>query len=104
MNTPTRLILKLLLVLVSIGTLEAKDQKPNIVLLYIDDWAWNGSSVAMHPDMPNSKMPVVRCPTSIAWLAREWYFKTPMDHRNAPLQEPASLRARLLLETVSRST
>lgn len=70
MNTPTRLILKLLLALVSIGTLEAKDQKPNIVLLYIDDWAWNGSSVAMHPDMPNSKMPVVQMP-NIDRLARE---------------------------------
>lgn len=47
-----------------------KPAKPNIVLLYIDDWAWNGSSVAMHPDMPNSRMPVVQMP-NLDRLARE---------------------------------
>jgi arylsulfatase A len=44
--------------------------KPNVVLLYIDDWAWNGSPVPMHPDMPNSKMPVVQMP-NVERLARE---------------------------------
>ena len=43
------------------GSLAAQD-KPNIVLLYIDDWAWNGSPVAMQDDMPNSRMPVVQMP------------------------------------------
>ena len=31
----------------AISALVAEGKKPNIVLLYIDDWAWNGSSVAM---------------------------------------------------------
>lgn len=48
----------------------ANAAKPNIVLLYIDDWAWNGSPVAMHPDMANSRMPVVEMP-NIERLARE---------------------------------
>jgi hypothetical protein len=39
-----------ILALASSG-LVAQETKPNIVLLYVDDWAWNGSSVAMHPDM-----------------------------------------------------
>jgi len=32
------------------------------VLLFIDDWAWNGSPVAMDDSMPNSRMPVLRMP------------------------------------------
>ena len=30
-------------------------EKPNIVLLFIDDWAWNGSPIAMDDSMPNSR-------------------------------------------------
>ena len=36
--------------------------KPNIVLLYIDDWAWNGTPVAMDDNMKNSAMPVLKMP------------------------------------------
>ncbi len=36
--------------------------KPNIVLLYIDDWAWNGTPVAMDDSMENSRMPVLQMP------------------------------------------
>ena len=32
--------------------------RPNIVMFYIDDWAWNGSPVAMDDTMENSLMPV----------------------------------------------
>jgi len=39
-------------------------ERPNIVLLYIDDWAWNGSSVPMDDSMKNSKMPVVQMPNA----------------------------------------
>ncbi len=52
------------------SSLVAQAQRPNIVLLYIDDWAWNGSPVAMHPEMPNSKMPIVQMP-NIERLARQ---------------------------------
>ena len=37
--------------------------KPNIVLLYIDDWAWNGTPVAMDDSMENSRMPVLQMPS-----------------------------------------
>jgi len=51
--------------------------RPNIVLLFIDDWAWNGSPVAMDDGMPNSRMPVLRMP-NVEKLARDG-----MKFRNA---------------------
>lgn len=36
--------------------------KPNILLLLSDDQAWNGLSVQMHPDMEESKNPLVQTP------------------------------------------
>ena len=39
-----------------------KTDRPNIVLLYIDDWAWNGSPVPMDSSMENSRMPVLQMP------------------------------------------
>ena len=55
----------------------AAAEKPNIVFLLIDDWAWNGSPVAMDESMPNSRMPVVRMP-NLERLARQG-----MKFRNA---------------------
>ena len=40
----------------------AEKQPPNIVLLFIDDWAWNGSPVPMDDAMENSRMPVLQMP------------------------------------------
>ena len=37
-------------------------EKPNIVMIFVDDWAWNGSPVAMHDSMDNSRMPVLQMP------------------------------------------
>ena len=51
--------------------------RPNIVLLYIDDWAWNGTPVGMDDRMPNSRMPVLRMP-SVERLAQQG-----MKFRNA---------------------
>ena len=45
-------------------------KKPNIVLLFIDDWAWNGSPIAMDDSMPNSCMPLLQMP-NVERLARE---------------------------------
>ncbi|QTN32079.1 sulfatase-like hydrolase/transferase [Akkermansiaceae bacterium] len=56
---------------------EGTPQKPNIVLLYIDDWAWNGTPVQMDDGMPNSRMPILRMP-NVEKLAREG-----MKFRNA---------------------
>jgi len=51
------------------GSLVAQDKplrqaqsRPNIVLLYIDDWAWNGSAIAMNESMENSFMPILEMP------------------------------------------
>jgi arylsulfatase A len=45
-------------------------EKPNIVLFFIDDWAWNGTPVQMVEGMENSRMPVLQMP-NIERLARE---------------------------------
>ena len=47
-----------------------ENAKPNIVLLLIDDWAWNGSPVPMDDRMDNSKMPLLQMP-NLERLARE---------------------------------
>lgn len=49
---------------------QTKSTKPNIVLLFIDDWAWNGTPVPMDDSLKNSRMPVVQMP-NIERLAKE---------------------------------
>lgn len=44
--------------------------KPNIVLFFIDDWAWNGTPVRMDDRMANSRMPILSMP-NVEQLARE---------------------------------
>jgi len=62
-STGRQISLKLLLLSFFILSLSAKAaEKPNILLFYIDDWAWNGSPVAMDDQMPNSRMPVIQMP------------------------------------------
>jgi hypothetical protein len=53
-----------------VGSCFAARHKPNIVLLYIDDWAWNGTPVAMDDAMANSRMPILQMP-KIERVARE---------------------------------
>ena len=36
--------------------------KPNIIFILADDQGWNGTSVQMHPDIPNSKSDFYRTP------------------------------------------
>ncbi|MEM6689642.1 MAG: sulfatase [Planctomycetota bacterium] len=50
---------------------------PNIVLFFIDDWAWNGSPVPMDNELANSRMPVVQMP-NVERLAKQG-----MKFRNA---------------------
>ncbi|QDT62477.1 Choline-sulfatase [Stieleria bergensis] len=45
-------------------------EKPNIVLLFIDDWAWNGTPIPMRDGMENSRMPILQMP-NVERLARE---------------------------------
>ena len=67
-------------------------EKPNIVMLFIDDWAWNGTPVTMDDAMPNSKMPVVKMP-NVEKLAREG-----MKFRNA-YASPQCSPSRVCLQT-----
>ena len=46
---------------VSMGVVEA-DERPNILFMMSDDQAWNGLSVAMHPDYEWSKSSIVETP------------------------------------------
>lgn len=39
------------------------DDRPNIVFMLSDDQNWNGTSVAMHPDVPFSKSDIVQTPS-----------------------------------------
>ena len=73
-----------------VGSLAAA--KPNIILIYIDDWAWNGSPVAMDDSMPNSKMPVLQMP-NVEKLA-----KAGMKFRNA-YGSPQCSPARVCVQT-----
>ena len=73
------------------GSLAAQT-KPNIVMLYIDDWAWNGTPVAMDDAMANSRMPVLRMP-NVQRLAREG-----MKFRNA-YGSPQCSPARVCIQT-----
>jgi arylsulfatase A len=68
-------------------------EKPNIVLLFIDDWAWNGSPIRMDDDRPNSQMPVAEMP-HLKRLAREG-----MKFRNAYSGAPQCSPSRVCLQT-----
>jgi len=37
-------------------------EKPNIVLMVIDDWAWYGSPVQMDKKTSSSRMPIIKMP------------------------------------------
>ena len=67
----------LIVLLLSTIAQAADDSKPNIVFLFIDDWAWNGSPIAMDDDMENSRMPILQMP-HLEQLARQG-----MKFRNA---------------------
>lgn len=67
----------LLSLIVAIGFLvgfaqaqEGNANRPNIILLFIDDWAWNGTPVPMADGEDNSRMPVLQMP-NVERLARE---------------------------------
>ena len=72
--------------------LKEQQARPNIVMFYIDDWAWNGSPVAMNDTMENSLMPVLHMP-NIQKLANEG-----MKFRNA-YGSPQCAPARVCVQT-----
>lgn len=66
--------------------------KPNIVLFYIEDWAWNGTPIRMDDSMENSAMPALSMP-NVEHLAREG-----MKFRNA-YASPQCSPARVCVQT-----
>ena len=75
---------------------DTSQSKPNIVLLFIDDWAWNGSPVPMDDAMENSRMPVLQMP-NVERLAREG-----MKFRNA-YASPQCSPSRVCVQTGTSS-
>ncbi|MEM8678342.1 MAG: sulfatase [Planctomycetota bacterium] len=53
-----------------LGTCAVADDRPNIVFLLADDQAWDGLSVAMHPDLDSSKSSLCETPV-LESLARQ---------------------------------
>lgn len=70
-----------------------KSSKPNIVMLFIDDWAWTGTSIQMDEGMPNSKMPLLLMP-NLDKLAGQG-----MKFRNAYSGAPQCSPSRVCLQT-----
>ncbi len=68
-------------------------EKPNIVLIFVDDWAWCGTPVRMDDKMPNSAMPVLRMPHL------EKMAKDGMRFRNAYSGAPQCSPSRVCLQT-----
>ena len=66
----SKFVIGLFVALTSCTQLAKAQDKPNIVLLFIDDWAWNGSPVPMLDGLENSRMPVLQMP-NVERLARE---------------------------------
>lgn len=88
-----RKTLFLFLVFLSVASFAQKTQnKPNIIMLYVDDWAWYGSPVAMDDDFHTSQMPVLEMP-NIERLAEQG-----MKFRNA-YGSPQCSPARVCLQT-----
>jgi arylsulfatase A-like enzyme len=70
-----------------------KSPQPNIVLLFIDDWAWNGTPVPMDESMPNSMIPVLQMP-NLEKLAGQG-----MVFRNAYSRAPQCSPSRVCVQT-----
>ncbi|QDU80771.1 Choline-sulfatase [Polystyrenella longa] len=72
---------------------KAQAEPPNIVMLFLDDWGWNGSPVRMDESAPNSSMPVLEMP-NVEKLANEG-----MVFRNAYAGAPQCSPSRVCLQT-----
>lgn len=68
-------------------------EKSNIVLFFIDDWAWNGTPIRMDASMENSMMPLLQMP-NLERLATQG-----MKVRNAYSSAPQCSPSRAALQT-----
>jgi arylsulfatase A len=95
MKTPNGIIKSTLMIAIlalAACNQEQQVEKPNIVMFYIDDWAWNGSPVMMEETMENSFMPILEMP-NVEQLAAEG-----MKFQNA-YGSPQCSPARVCLQT-----
>lgn len=67
----------------------AEPTRPNIVLMLADDQGWNGTSVAMHPDVPGSKGEVYRTPNLEKLAAQGMRFSAA--YAPAPVCSPTRI-------------
>jgi len=67
--------------------------KPNIVLIFVDDWAWNGTPIHMDDQMVNSAMPVLQMP-NLEKMARKG-----MKFRSAYVGAPQCSPSRVCVQT-----
>ncbi|VGO18972.1 sulfatase-like hydrolase/transferase [Pontiella sulfatireligans] len=86
-------VIILVLSCAALGQVEGKSERPNIVLLLIDDWAWYGSSVRMDDAMSNSQMPLAHMP-NLEKLAAQG-----MKFRNAYAGAPQCAPSRVCIQT-----
>jgi len=93
MNQQLKRIIWVGMLLFTVGVTQAKKPKPNIVLLFIDDWAWTGTPVRMDATMPNSQMPLLKMP-NLEKLAEQG-----MRFRNAYSGAPQCAPSRVALQT-----
>jgi arylsulfatase A len=87
-----KVLVTFLLGFILASTMIAHD-KPNIVMIFIDDWAWAGSPVKMDESMENSMMPLLRMPNL------ENFAKEGMKFRNAYSGAPQCSPSRVSLQT-----
>lgn len=67
----------------------AAEPPPNFVLIVSDDQDWNGLSVQMHPDMPNSKSDFYRTPNLEKFAAQAMRFSS--GYAPAPVCSPTRI-------------
>ena len=68
-------------------------EKPNIVLIFIDDWAWNATPIRMNDEIPNSAMPLIQMPNLMEMAMNGMKF------RNAYSGAPQCSPSRAALQT-----
>ena len=68
-----RCCLALLILLMDMCSLQAASA-PNIVVVLVDDQSWNGTSVQMHPNLPNSKSDFYQTPRLEEFAAQGMRF------------------------------
>ena len=94
---PLNSISLILVLLLSIAgqacNMKSQSPQPNIVLIFVDDWAWNGTPIPMDEEMPNSRMPVLQMP-NLEKLASQG-----MKFRNAYPGAPQCSPSRVCLQT-----